>query len=233
MARGDTPEVLQSTESVLLVPCKGALLKLNGCLLLRRFGRIGLVPRSFSPRRNSAPSSALSPKRCDAVAMSRSAGQSSASPPVRRMARRRPRASAGTFVLRPPLSPFFTRWRAVRCDVRGADHPDAGRSSISGQFPEQIFPDSAPRPADKSVADRRRWATGRAITPAKAAFQPMPNAADDATIPRSTPQHPSASKAQIRFHGSSLGQNTSLLTISIPSRQTITILQTNVGCPFA
>ena len=53
-----------------------------------------------------------------------------------------------------------------RCaDVRGADHPDAGRSSISGQFPEQIFPDSAPRPADKSVADRRRWATGRAIPP--------------------------------------------------------------------
>jgi hypothetical protein len=56
-------------------------------------------------------------------------------------------------------------------------------------FPEQIFPDSAPRPAHKLVADCRRWATGRAITPATAAFQPVPNAANDATIdPRSTPQ---------------------------------------------
>jgi hypothetical protein len=73
----------------------------------------------------------------------------------------------------------------VRFGVWGVDHPGAGRSPISGQFPEQIFPDSAPRPADKSVADRRRWATGRAIT---SRFSTQPNAADDATIPRSTPQ---------------------------------------------
>jgi hypothetical protein len=83
--------------------------------------------------------------------------------------------------------------------LRGAGHPGAGRSPISGQFPEQIFPDSAPRPAHKSVADRRRWATGRTITPATAAFQPMPNATDDATIVPAQPRrHPSASKAQIR-----------------------------------
>ena len=110
--------------------------------------------------------------------------------------------------------------------LRGADHPGAGRSPISGQFPEQIFPDSAPRPADKSVADRRRWATGRrAITPATAAFQhsPMPPMTRR-SIPAQPRRHPSTSKAEIRFHCSSLGQNTFLLTISIPSRQTITIL---------
>jgi hypothetical protein len=85
------------------------LLKLNGCFLLLRLGMTGSVPRSFNHRPTSALSEALSPiTRFDAlpVAMSRSAtGQSCASPPVRKMARRRPRASARawTFVLRPPL----------------------------------------------------------------------------------------------------------------------------------
>jgi hypothetical protein len=125
-------------------------------------------------------------RRCDALAMSRSAGQSSASPPARRMARGGPERVQGPSCCACLFPLFSTRWRAVRFGVWGVDHPGAGRSPISGQFPEQIFPDSAPRPADKSVADRRRWATGRATTPATAAFQPMPNAADDATIPRST-----------------------------------------------
>ena len=49
--------------------------------------------------------------------------------------------------------------------------------------PEQIFPDAAPGPADKSVIDRgRRAILGRAIAPATTAFQYLHNAADDAAI---------------------------------------------------
>jgi hypothetical protein len=157
--------------------------------------------------------------------MSRSAGQSSASPPVRRMARRRPRASAGTFVLRPPLSPSFTRWRAVRCDMRGVDHPGAGRSPISGRSRNKFSP--TPR-----RARRTNWLqivvggpqAGHSH-PRQPLFNPCPMPPmTRRSIPAQHRRHPSASKAQIRFHCLSLGQNTFLLTISIPSRQTITIL---------
>src|SRR3984893_8230388 len=128
------------------------------------------------------------------MAMSRSAtGQSCASPPVRRMARRRPRASARawTFVLRPPLerpiacfrSPFSPRCRAVRFDVRGVDHLRVCRTPGSGKFPEQIFPDPAPRPAHEAVIDRRRRTIGRrAIEHATAAFQHLHDTADDAAV---------------------------------------------------
>jgi hypothetical protein len=122
--------------------------------------------------------------------------QSCASPPVRRIARRRPRASASawTFVLRPPLerpiacfcSPFSARCRAVRFDVRGVDHLRGCRSSVSGKFPEQIFPDPTPRPAHEAVINRRRRSRRtidrRAIAPATAAFQHLHDAADDAAV---------------------------------------------------
>jgi hypothetical protein len=52
--------------------------------------------------------------------------------------------------------PFSTRCRAVRFDVRGVDHLGVCRSPVSGKFPEQIFPDPAPRPAHEAVIDRRR-----------------------------------------------------------------------------
>jgi hypothetical protein len=58
--------------------------------------------------------------------------------------------------------------------LRGAGHPGAGRSPISGQFPEQIFPDSAPRPAHKSVADRRRWPQAGQSHPRQPLFNPCP-----------------------------------------------------------
>jgi hypothetical protein len=92
-------------------------------------------------------------ERCDAlpVAMSHSEpGQSSASPPVRRMARRRPRASAGTFVLRPPLSPFSTRCRAARWGRSSRCWPISHLRPV----PEQIFPDSAPQPVNTRTGVR-------------------------------------------------------------------------------
>ena len=95
--------------------------------------------------------------------------QSCASPPVRRIARRRPRASASawTFVLRPPLerpiacfcSPLFHPLPSG-AHVRGVDHLGVCRSTVSGKFPEQIFPDPAPRPAHEAVIDRRRRPPG-------------------------------------------------------------------------
>ena len=122
-------------------------------------------------------------------------GQSCASPPVNRIAIRRPltSASAWIFVLRPPrerptacfCSPLPPRG-AVGFHVRGVDHLRVRRSSLSGELSEQIFPDAAPCPANKSVIDRcRRAIFGWAIAPAAAAFQHMHDAADDAPIVRS------------------------------------------------
>ena len=75
--------------------------------------------------------------------------------------------------------------------VRGLDHLRVRGSSLSGKLSEQIFPDAAPCPANKSVIDRRRRAIfGWAIAPAAAAFQHMHDAADDAPIVRSfDPSH--------------------------------------------
>jgi hypothetical protein len=70
--------------------------------------------------------------------------------------------------------------------VRGVDHLRVCGSSLSGKLSEQIFPDAAPCPADKSVIDRRRRTIfGRAVAPAAAALQDMHDAADDAPIVRS------------------------------------------------
>jgi hypothetical protein len=71
----------------------------------------------------------------------------------------------------------------VGLDVRRVDHLRVQRSSIPSKLSEQIFPDAAPGPADKTVIDRRRRAVlGRAIAPATATFQYMDNAADNAAI---------------------------------------------------
>jgi hypothetical protein len=71
----------------------------------------------------------------------------------------------------------------VSFDVRRVDHLRVYRSSIPSKLPEQIFPDAAPGPADKSVIDRgRRAILGRAVAPATTAFQYLHNAADDAAI---------------------------------------------------
>jgi hypothetical protein len=81
------------------------------------------------------------------------------------------------------VPPFSTRCRAVRFDVRGVDHLRVCRTPGSGKFPEQIFPDPAPRPAHEAVIDRRRRTIGRrAIAPATAAFQHLHDAADDAAV---------------------------------------------------
>jgi hypothetical protein len=67
--------------------------------------------------------------------------------------------------------------------VRGVDHLGLRGSPVSGKFPEQVFPDAAPRPASKPVIDRRRRTIfGWTIAPAATAFQHMHNAADDAPI---------------------------------------------------
>jgi len=71
----------------------------------------------------------------------------------------------------------------MRFDVRGVDHLRVCRTPGSGKFPEQIFPDPAPRPAHEAVIDRRRRTIGRrAIAPATAAFQHLHDAADDAAV---------------------------------------------------
>src|SRR5215475_7622882 len=126
--------------------------------------------------------------------MSRCAtGQSCASPPVNRMAIRRPLASASAwiFVLRPPRerptacfwSPLFRQLRRVGFHMRGVDHLRVRGSSARCKRAEQIFPDSAPCPANKAVIDRSwRAIFGRAIAPAATTLQHMHDAADDAPI---------------------------------------------------
>jgi hypothetical protein len=94
--------------------------------------------------------------------------------------------------------PFSTRCRAVRFHVRGVDHLRVDGSSVPSKFPEQVFPDAAPRPAQKAVIDRcRRAILGRAIAPATAALQYVHDAADNAAIvhPPDTPNI----RRQVRF----------------------------------
>src|SRR6202035_4251169 len=43
------------------------------------------------------------------------------------------------------------RMLATRCRARGVDHLRVCRSHVSGNFPEQIFPDPAPRPAHEGL----------------------------------------------------------------------------------
>lgn len=56
---------------------------------------------------------------------------------------------------------------------------------MTGQLPEEVFPDPAPCPANKPIVDRR-WRTilGRAIAPAATGFQHVHDPADDAPIVR-------------------------------------------------
>jgi hypothetical protein len=191
----DAPEVLQPVECTLDRPLRlyRRLPKLNGCFLLQRFGMTGLVPLSSSSR-NSVPSWVSSPSiRFDGtLRISRSAtGQSCASPPVDRKARRRPLSicecvnrrvapsarAANSLLLLPP---FSASCRAVRFHVRGVDHLRVCGSSFPSKLREQVFPDATPRPAHQAIVDRRRTILGRAIGPATAAFQHMRAAADDA-----------------------------------------------------
>src|SRR3954469_17385271 len=172
----------------------------------------GLVPCSSSSSRNLALSYARSPSirfAGFALRIKRSAtGQSCASPPVSRMARSRPLASASAciFVLRPPrerptacfCSPFSAGRRTVRFHVRGVDHLGVGGSSVPGKRPEQIFPDATPRPAHKAIIDRcRRTVLGRAIAPATAALEYMHDTADDAAVVGSL--HTPHIRRQVRF----------------------------------
>ena len=126
--------------------------------------------------------------------MRRSAmGQSCASPPVNRMAMRRPLASAvresSCCALRAsgqqPASapPFSARRRAVRFNVGGVDHLRICGSSVASKLPEQIFPNATSCPAYEAVINRRMRAIfGRAIAPATAAFQHVHDAADHAAV---------------------------------------------------
>ena len=67
--------------------------------------------------------------------------------------------------------------------MRGVDHLGLCGSPVPGKFPEKVFPDAAPRPANKPVIDRRRRTIfGWTIAPAATAFQHMHNAADNAPI---------------------------------------------------
>jgi hypothetical protein len=139
--------------------------------------------------------------------MSRSAtGQSCASPPVNKIAIKRPLASASAwiFVLRPPgqqpvfAPPFSACRRAVGFDVRRVDHLHIRRSSAPGELPEQVFPDSASCPAHEAVIDcRRRTIDFRAITPPTAALEHMHDPADDAPIV--CPLHATHVRRQMRL----------------------------------
>ena len=67
--------------------------------------------------------------------------------------------------------------------MRRVDHLRIRGSSAPGEFPEQVFPDTAPRPAHEAIIDRRRRAIGfRAIAPATAALEHMYDAADDTAV---------------------------------------------------
>src|SRR5262245_24707972 len=60
---------------------------------------------------------------------------------------------------------------------------DGKAATAAGQFPEQVLPPAAPRPAHEAAIDRcRRTILGRTIAPAAAAPQHVHDAADDAAI---------------------------------------------------
>ena len=201
------------------------LLKLNRCFLLERFGMTGLVPCSSRSARSSLLSYALSPSRHSAGStrqIRRSAsGPSCASPPVNRMAIRH---GSSCCALRangqqPAFSPPFSAGRgAVGFHVGGFDHLRVCGSSLPGELPEQIFPDAAPRPANKPVVDRRRRIVFGGQSHQR---QPLLNTC---TIPlmtrrssaRSTPRTSVGRCGSIRFHCSSLSQNRFLRMIPIP-----------------
>ncbi len=84
----------------------------------------------------------------------------------------------------PAFSPPFPP-AAERCALTCVefDHLGVGRAPTPRQFPEQILPKPAPRPAHEAVIDRcRRTVFGRAIAPAAAALENMHNPADDPAV---------------------------------------------------
>ena len=71
----------------------------------------------------------------------------------------------------------------MRFDVRGVDHLGVRRSTVTGEFTEQVFPYATPRPPSEAVVDRCRRPVGfGTIAPAAAASQHVYNAADNAAI---------------------------------------------------
>jgi hypothetical protein len=71
----------------------------------------------------------------------------------------------------------------MRFDVSGVDHLRVRRSTVAGEFPEQVFPYAAPRPPGKAIVDRCGRPVGfGTIGPAAAAFQHVYDAADNAAI---------------------------------------------------
>jgi hypothetical protein len=71
----------------------------------------------------------------------------------------------------------------MRFDMGGVDHLRVRRSTVTGEFPEQVFPYAAPRPSSEAIVDRRRRPVGfGTIGPAATTFQHVDNAADYATI---------------------------------------------------
>jgi hypothetical protein len=87
--------------------------------------------------------------------------------------------------------------------VGGIDHLRIRRSSAPGQFPEQVFPQAAARPAHKPIIDRRGWAIlRRAIAPAAAALENVYDPADNPAI--ISPLHAANVSRQVRLDPSPL-----------------------------
>ena len=71
----------------------------------------------------------------------------------------------------------------MRFHMRGVDHLCIRGSSVPGELPEQILPDTAPRPADKPVINRGRRTIFRwAIAPAAPTLEHMHDAAYHAPV---------------------------------------------------
>jgi hypothetical protein len=134
--------------------------------LLAQFGAI-MVRRSPSPALlwkptpyvTSLPFTTRLCRRADISVISlcemrRSAtGHSCASPPVSKIARRRPLASASAWILvfRPPRE----RPTACFCSLGGVDHLGVRTSTIAGKLSEQVFPYAATGPTHPFSARRR------------------------------------------------------------------------------
>jgi hypothetical protein len=71
----------------------------------------------------------------------------------------------------------------MRFDVGRVDHLRVRRSTMAGEFPEQVFPYAAPRPPSEAIVDRRGRPVGfGTVGPTATALQHVYYAADDAAI---------------------------------------------------
>ena len=92
--------------------------------------------------------------------------------------------ATNSLLLLPPFPPDAERW-ALTC-VESIICVSA--TARCRRVPGTIFPDAAPRPANKAVIDRgRRAVSFRAVTPAAAALEHMNDAADNAPVVKSHP----------------------------------------------